>query len=62
MKKLILALMLTAGIFGYSNSYSQDSTKSEHKLRKVAKKAHKGKYNKAMKKADKMETKTNKEK
>jgi hypothetical protein len=49
--------MLVAGIFGYSNSYSQDSTKSEHKLRKVSKKAHKGKYHKAIKKADKMEMK-----
>ena len=62
MKKLILALMLVTGVLGTSMVHAQDSTKAEHKLRKVAKKANKGKYHKAMKKADKMVKKDDKAK
>ena len=55
MKKIILALMLGAGILTYSVSYSQDSTKMAKKNSKVIKKAMKGKPHKAMKKDMKTE-------
>ena len=62
MKKIILALMLGAGILTSSVSYSQDSTKMAKKNSKVIKKAMKGKPHKAMKKDMKTEKKAEKAK
>ena len=62
MKKFIIALILGIGIFGYSAGYAQDSTRTDKKGKKVAKKWMKGKHHKAMKKAYKMDKKANKDK
>ncbi len=62
MKKLLFALLLVAGILGYSVAYSQDDPKMDKKGTKAMKKAMKGKHHKAMKKAYKMEKKADKDK
>lgn len=62
MKKILFALLLSAGILGYSVAYSQDSTRMDKKGTKAMKKATKGKHHKAIKKAYKMEKKADKDK
>jgi hypothetical protein len=61
MKKLLIALILGIGVFGYT-AVAQDSTRTDKKGRKVAKKWTKGKHHKALKKAYKMDKKANKDK
>ena len=62
MKKIIFAVIFSAFIIGYSDAYSQDSTKAVKKSAKVIKKDAKGKYHKGMKKEEKMEKKEDKNK
>jgi len=62
MKKIMVAVICSICVFGYTVGYSQDSTKAADKGAKASKKEMKGKHHKAVKKTYKMEKKEAKDK